>query len=366
MKWYRIILMIVLALFLFPFTVLAEKADTTGANVIYLLDVSGSMKKGGLFENIKVRLKQLVEERNMGDRIVLITFGEEIWKVIDVEVRNHEDIDDINKVIGNLKAEGPWTWMSKAFQRIKDIAQDIRSKSPEKRLMIYLLTDCINDPPPEVKKTEPPWKFVEVLANYFKDFKVKDTHIYLLSYRPLGQEEKDKIKEQTDIVVKEPEASEPIPSKISEEPSKQELPKQGTDLWKWIVFVIVLLGVILSIIWAIRPPGSKRLWIRMENGEVYEKFIRERQKLWLGKHYTGEYLELGLPTYFLTLGKKASIMLCEEKSGERRRVDFEKEMLCKLEEDKIIKLKFYRSYPKQAIPEGEDEAERSKGPMNEI
>ncbi|MDP3013769.1 MAG: hypothetical protein Q8M92_05960, partial [Candidatus Subteraquimicrobiales bacterium] len=268
------------------------------------------------------------------------------------------------KVISNLKAEGPWTWMSKAFQRTKDIAEDIKSKAPEKRIMIYLLTDCDNDPPPAVKKKEPPWKFVEVLTGYFKDFKIEDTNIYLLSYRPLKQEEKDIIKEQTDIVVKEPEVSEPIP-KI---PEPRHEPESGTDLWKWLLFVIALAGIIILIAWTMRRQKTKTLWIKTENGEVYEASLRGSQKLWLGKHPTGEYLELALPTYFLTLGKVASVMLCEEKSGEKRRVDITKDMQCDIDREKTVSVRFYEVSPVSETESMKEEEKKQHppGPMDDI
>jgi hypothetical protein len=188
--------------------------QSAGINVIYVLDVSASMNRGGLFENIKSRLKQLVDERDVGDRVTLLTFGEEVSKIIDVEIRNRRDIEEIKGVIGSLKANGPWTWMSQAFQRTRDMAADVETKQPGKRIAIYLLTDCENDPPPTVKKAEPPWKFVEVLIQYFKDFKVQDTHVYLLSYGHLDRQDKERIAKETPITLKEPEATEPIPFRI--------------------------------------------------------------------------------------------------------------------------------------------------------
>ena len=186
--------------------------ETTPTAVIYLLDVSGSMKTGGLFENIKGRLKELVGERKVGDTVVLGTFSEDVLWPLKVDIHSPEDISDIKKVIDNLKATGPWTWMSKAFKETKEKAQDIKAKSPETRLMVYILTDCINDPPPHIKIVEPPWKFLEVILKYFEGFEAKDTYIYLLSYRTLEPEEKTKIEEKTPIVVKEPEeVARPIP-----------------------------------------------------------------------------------------------------------------------------------------------------------
>jgi hypothetical protein len=183
--------------------------ETTPTSVIYLLDVSGSMSKGGLFENIKVRLKELVTERKVGDEVILGTFSDSVLWPVRVNIRGSREITDIKKIVDHLEAKGLWTWMSRAFKETKDKAQDIKAKSPETRLMIYILTDCINDPPPEVKKAEPPWKFVEVLLEYFEGFKAEETYIYLLSYRPLKPEEKKEIEEKTVIVPTEVEPGKP-------------------------------------------------------------------------------------------------------------------------------------------------------------
>lgn len=205
MLYNRLRLIILSALFVLITCFSTSAEETTSTNVIYLLDVSGSMKEKGLFENIKGRLKELVGERKVGDTVILGTFSENVLWPLKVEIRTPEDISEIKKIIDNLKAEGPWTWMSKAFKETIEKAQDIRAKSPESRVMIYMLTDCINDPPPEVKRIEPPWIFIEVLLHYFEGFKAKDTYVYLLSYRPLEPEEREKIEEKTVIVPVYPE-----------------------------------------------------------------------------------------------------------------------------------------------------------------
>lgn len=208
---YRLKFIMMSAVFILATCFLTLAQEATSTDVIYLLDVSGSMKKGALFENIKGRLKKLVEERKVGDKVILGIFSEDVLWPLKVDIHIPEDISDIEMVIDNLTAEGPWTWMSKAFRETKEKAQDIKAKSPDKRLMIYILTDCINDPPPHIKKVEPPWKFVEVLLKYFEGFEAKDTYIYLLSYRPLEQEEKTKIEKKTIIEVKEPKVTRPMP-----------------------------------------------------------------------------------------------------------------------------------------------------------
>ncbi len=215
MKLFRIFIAIFFLISMAEAAVSEIANEESGVIVIYLLDISGSMNKDGLFQNIKNRLKQLILERKQGDRIVLVTFGKDVLKVLDVEIHNPEDLKEIVTMIDNLQAVSPWTWMSKAFQRVKELADIIREKSPKKKILIYLLTDCDNDPPPDVKKEEPPWKFVEVLTRHFKDFHVQDAYVYLLAYRSLTENEKEAIRE-TAVMTHEPDLIQPMPRLVLE------------------------------------------------------------------------------------------------------------------------------------------------------
>jgi hypothetical protein len=208
-------------LFVVSFAAIMFRVDRADANpgpgdvsVVYLLDVSGSMNRNGLFAKIKQRLADLVLERQPGDRVVLITFGEDVWKVVDVEIRDLSDLKEIMQIIERLQANSKWTWMSKALEKTRSVAEDLRQKAGQNPILIYLLTDCSNDPPPKVKLTEPPWNFVEVLIKYFKDFQVKGSYVYLISYRPLQQDEKNIISDATQIEIREPSAGQSLPARV--------------------------------------------------------------------------------------------------------------------------------------------------------
>jgi hypothetical protein len=207
----KLILVSVLVIIVNYSIITAQETTLTNIDVIYLLDISRSMNQEGLFQNIKERLKQLIEERKNGDRVILGTFSDDVLWPVQVDIRDIEDIKDIKKIIDNLKAEGEWTWLAKALKETKEKAQDLKTRSPGKTLIIYMLTDCINDPPPEIKKIEPPWDFVEVVLQYFEDYKTSDTFIYLLSYRPLKPGERKELTARTHIIPIEPQGPLPIP-----------------------------------------------------------------------------------------------------------------------------------------------------------
>lgn len=175
--------------------------DTDSMSVIYLLDVSGSMNEEGLFDNIKQRLKTLISERKVGDRVIIGVFSDDVRWPVQYDISDDEDINEIKEVIDDLKAKGNWTWLSEAFKQTKEKADDIRKRFPKKSLMLYILTDCINDPPPRIKRIEPTMSFIEVLRKYFEGFSAEDTFIYLLSYGPLSPPLRDSIRVITDPIV---------------------------------------------------------------------------------------------------------------------------------------------------------------------
>lgn len=206
-------------------------------NKIFLIDTSGSMRKGGLFENIKSKLKELVRE-SMGSHVQILTFDENVETVVDRRLNAPEDIDAALRDIDGLKATGPWTWMTEAFKKTLKAAEDLKgpNKYPKEPLIIYLLTDGRNDPPPQVN--EPPLEFVGLLKDYFGDFKIQDTYIYLLSYRPLTERERTTIEEGTTIRPVEPPPQEPIPNiKLMSSNfnfGEIEISQEGKTLSGWI------------------------------------------------------------------------------------------------------------------------------------
>lgn len=202
---YKIVGTLLIIFLLLPFIGQEAKAESK----IFVIDTSGSMRRRGLFDNIKRELRQIIDEEEIGSHILILTFDEEVGIKVNKKIETEEDRDNIKSIVDNLKATGPWTWMTRAFERTVEAAEVIKKAYPQERLTISLLTDGRNDPPPDID--EPPMKFVEVLVEYFKDFKIKDTYIYLLSYRPLEDEERGKIEEETPVKTLEPTVPEPIP-----------------------------------------------------------------------------------------------------------------------------------------------------------
>ncbi len=205
------------------FLILIIHKDALATNRVFLLDTSGSMRKEGLFEKIKETLKRdYVSKMKPGEHIIILTFDEKVTVFIDQEIKNENDISSVNKQIDNLKAIGPWTWMTKGLQLTIEQAKRLKTQFPDEGLNIYFLTDGVNDPPPQVN--EPLLKFIEVLLNYFKEFKMEDAYVYVLLYKENGEsqtipkEDKEKLEKETDgkvtIDTRAPGMADPIPAEI--------------------------------------------------------------------------------------------------------------------------------------------------------
>lgn len=211
MKNFKIKAIIMLILFSVFLCILPKGVNTT--NRIFILDISGSMRKGGLFDRIKETLtRDYISKMEIGEYVLILTFDKEVVPIINRKIETPEDINRINSIINNLRATGPWTWMSEAFRKTREYAANLKKQYPTEKLNIYLLTDGINEPPPETH--EPPMEFVTILINYFSDFEVKDTYIYLLSYRPLEEDDKEKISIETPIIVVEPSRKRPLSGEV--------------------------------------------------------------------------------------------------------------------------------------------------------
>jgi len=71
--------------------------------VIFLVDTSGSMRKEGLFNRIKRSLKEYVRQREIGDRILVIAFDEQVKTIVEnTEIRTSDDVRNICESIKKI------------------------------------------------------------------------------------------------------------------------------------------------------------------------------------------------------------------------------------------------------------------------
>lgn len=451
----------------------AEKSKT----VIFLMDISKSMlRPRGLFERVKDALRDYVGELNTGDYLLILTFCEEISIEVDMSITEESDIQQVYTTIDNLQATGDWTYMTKALDIAATQAKRLQGVYPDNDIIIYLLTDGKNDPPPYLQ--EPLLRFIDVINRHFEFFTTEQTFVYILSFHEPSSELEDFTEElrekggQVDIKEGVPEPAQPLlqeiriypknlafgkillkekkgkdiaeiiitkivnaegkvlvftPSIIDIPPSLEVnitpeqvvcdrkgqrvkvylnlsgsikpdeygeyngllhvkstdegvfitpskiglsfiVAKPGIDIGKILLFIGVIVVVLLVILMTIRRRPLQILWVGVEGETPSEVTVQARQKIWLGERPAGEYIPLGLPDYYLVLGKKNTVLLCEEKTGERRKVNFSELFDCHSPEEEAIKIRFYKKKPEEKVTTQEKKEEPSppEGPMGKI
>lgn len=205
------------------FFLLTVHTDALATSRVFLLDTSGSMKKEGLFNKIKDTLKRdYVSNMKPGEHVIILAFDEKVSIFVDQKIMDENDISKVNDQIDGLRAVGPWTWMTKGLELTIEQARRLKKELPSEDLTIYFLTDGVNDPPPNVQ--EPRLKFIEVLLNYFKEFRMDNANVYVLLYKENGgdqaipDEDKKRVARETDgtvtIGTKSPDEANPLPSEV--------------------------------------------------------------------------------------------------------------------------------------------------------
>lgn len=200
MNWYRptLIMSLTLIALVISLVLCAPGSAFAAEDTIFVLDTSGSMRRGGLFDRVKESLIRMVRETKAGDHILIITFDNIAREVVDKDIKADADKENICETIDNFRATGAWTRMYQAFEKTVEKAQDLKRKHPKNRLGIYLLTDGRNDPPPDASPNEFV-SFLSCIVTHFRDFQLTDSFVYFLHYGGLSEEEERVIDEQTDV-----------------------------------------------------------------------------------------------------------------------------------------------------------------------
>lgn len=163
----------------FLILLLGFSSHSLAVNRIFLLDTSGTMNEGGMFERVKyVLASNYVSRTKVGEHIIILTFDSLVVLAVDQQITDESNIREINEQILGFIADGQRTWMSRALQRTIEQVRRIIAQYPGEEVNVYFITDGKNDPPPDAN--EPPLLFVEVLIKYFRDIRGTDANMYVL------------------------------------------------------------------------------------------------------------------------------------------------------------------------------------------
>lgn len=208
----RFILMFIIFISLILHNLSAQEIYSTENIYIFLIDLSGSMKKDALSERVKIELENFIrDEVEPNDRLLIVGFGDEVtyyWDDVLTEMKEKEII--YNK-ISNLVSNHSWTHMSAAFDHLAKRLNELNQLYPESIKYIYIFTDGKNEPPKHLN--ENPELFSEILEKHFGENTLKPlkSFIYYITFGTKAPEEITQISEESDNF------------KVTEKPRKEEI-----------------------------------------------------------------------------------------------------------------------------------------------
>ncbi|MDY6933739.1 MAG: VWA domain-containing protein [Spirochaetota bacterium] len=165
-------------------------------DLILVLDTSLSMIGYGgknILAMVKKSLSQFIHQLDDGDSITFITFDTRVRVYPTVFIDNSNDKDIINKYISIVEANGKWTYTMEMIKTVLQKAQELEEKEKDRQRLIVILTDALDDPPPEMRKNR--LNINDVTGAY----QGKDWFIYFVN---LGDLKKNKRMIQTQEVLK--------------------------------------------------------------------------------------------------------------------------------------------------------------------
>jgi hypothetical protein len=185
---------------------------------IIVIDISGSMKKGGLSEKVKAACKEYLQKVQIGERVIIMTFGNDVDPAFaDKEIKGLKDIEELQWKIKQLSFNDNYTWMTKAFDVIASKLRTLQEESPERPKYVVIFTDGINEPPPGYEKV---FTFEEIIEKYFKEFIRENTFIYVITLGVQPQRELREMEEKGMIKIVEQTPEKPPLQVVELSPEK--------------------------------------------------------------------------------------------------------------------------------------------------
>jgi hypothetical protein len=132
-------------------------ADDGHKVLILVLDTSKSIahkegdEKTTIMEDVKLAIKELIDELNIGDIMYLITFDEEVIKYEPVRITDENSKEILKDYITKIRATGKWTYTAEAIRKLFEKARESENLHPNYSIQIVVMTDGVDDPPPSKK-----------------------------------------------------------------------------------------------------------------------------------------------------------------------------------------------------------------------
>lgn len=132
----------------------SEGFSGSGKDMIVVLDTSMSMVgQGGqnILSQVKDSLNSQVDKLIVGDSFTFATFDETTKLYPTVQIDSMAKVDVIKKYISMVEAKGFWTYTMDMLSVIVKKAEEIDAQNGDRQVVIVILTDALDDPPPALK-----------------------------------------------------------------------------------------------------------------------------------------------------------------------------------------------------------------------
>jgi len=310
---------------------------------VFVVDLSGSMQKDGLHNIVKKDLinfltgvnEQGKHNLNIGDRAILMGFGDNVSYFWDREIQKVEDLEDLATTVNKLVFNHKWTHMSRAFDMLATRMREINASNPEAQKVIYIYTDGKNEPPPEIG--ESPVTFGRILEEYWNPEQIKPLQIWLYFITfgvPAPEEvkqlaknnpERVKIEQKTrEVPISETSITPPPPSQPEKpQPQQPSVPKTKVSKKKFLLCAVIpVLATILFVLWYLSIPKFSKEYYLVEvddrNEEIMPWQIKRAQKLFSDRVVVSRDLKINdmdTNAFAIRIGRNRNIQLMPIKSS---------------------------------------------------
>jgi hypothetical protein len=122
-------------------------------DLILIIDTSLTMAGYGkgssnIMPEVKKSLPKFIDQLNDEDSLTLITFDTTVKVYPTVYIEDKKNKESLIEYIKNIQANGAWTYTSQMMRVAFQKAAELEAKDKNRKRVIIVLTDTIDDPPP--------------------------------------------------------------------------------------------------------------------------------------------------------------------------------------------------------------------------
>ncbi len=81
-----------------------------------------------------------------------MTFDESVKTMPTIDITHESNKEIINQMISTIEAKGMWTYSMGMLREVFSKAEEFEKKNSERKQVIVMLTDGLDDPPPSRRK----------------------------------------------------------------------------------------------------------------------------------------------------------------------------------------------------------------------